>query len=84
MPISRLVIQPVRTACGTADGAEPAWQSRQRRKRADARVLIRLSGARSTLASHHSAQGGSSACAMAAAGKPKGVPPNLTQTPPHM
>ncbi len=35
---------------------EPAWHRRQRRARAYARVLVRLSSARSLLSGHHSAQ----------------------------
>ncbi len=37
-------------------GAEPAWHRRLRRKRGDARALLRVASASRLLASHHSAQ----------------------------
>ncbi len=37
-------------------GAEPAWHRRQRRRRGDARALLRVASASKLLAAHHSAQ----------------------------
>jgi hypothetical protein len=43
--------------CATAQrSGEPAWHRRQRRARAQARVLVRVASAQSLLAAHHSAQ----------------------------
>ena len=45
-----------RDSPGKTAKKEAAWHRRQRTKRADARVLLRVAGAQTRLASHHSAQ----------------------------